>query len=105
MKDKGKGKMRVKDSGCSMRSPLLDCSLCGATVRIWDFRSVPRPSHFSLNNIDMPDTGRKPVLIRGISATSGINGLVAEGAERENVEGRDEAGVGEGKSLSNAKLT
>jgi hypothetical protein len=37
-----------------MRSPSLDCNLCGATVRIWDFRSVPSPSHFSLNNIDMP---------------------------------------------------
>lgn len=103
-KDKGKGKMHVKDSGCSMRSPLLDCNLCGATVRIWDFRSVPRPSHFSLNNIDMPDTGRKPVLVRGISATSGINGLVTEGAERENIEGRDEAGIVEGKSLSNAQV-
>ncbi|KAG2631660.1 hypothetical protein PVAP13_2NG039600 [Panicum virgatum] len=103
-KEKGKGKMRVKDSGCSMRSPLLDCSLCGATVRIWDFKSVPRPSHFSLNNIDMPDTGRKPVLTRGISATSGINGLVAEGAEKENVEGRDEGGTDEQKSVSNAQV-
>ena len=96
--------MRVKDSGCSMRSPLLDCSLCGATVRIWDFKSVPRPSHFSLNNIDMPDTGRKPVLTRGISATSGINGLVAEGGEKENVEGRDEAGTDERKSVSTAQV-
>uniref|UniRef100_K3ZQE7 Uncharacterized protein n=1 Tax=Setaria italica TaxID=4555 RepID=K3ZQE7_SETIT len=103
-KEKGKGKMRVKDSGCSMRSPLLDCSLCGATVRIWDFKSVPRPSHLSLNNIDMPDTGRKPVLTRGISATSGINGLVAEVAEKENVEGRDEAGTDERKSVSNAQV-
>uniref|UniRef100_A0A0E0E7G8 Uncharacterized protein n=1 Tax=Oryza meridionalis TaxID=40149 RepID=A0A0E0E7G8_9ORYZ len=102
-KDKGKGKIRVKDSGCSMRSPLLDCSLCGATVRIWDFRSVPRPSHLSINNIDAPDT-RKGVLTRGISATSGINGWLAEGTERENVEGRGEAGTDEGKSLSNAQV-
>ncbi|KAF0909160.1 hypothetical protein E2562_032209, partial [Oryza meyeriana var. granulata] len=102
-KDKGKGKIRVKDSGCSMRSPLLDCSLCGATVRIWDFRSVRRPSHLSINNSDAPDT-RKAVLTRGISATSGINGWVAEGTERDNVEGRDEAGTDEGKSLSNAQV-
>ncbi|EAZ02787.1 hypothetical protein OsI_24913 [Oryza sativa Indica Group] len=102
-KDKGKGKIRVKDSGCSMRSPLLDCSLCGATVRIWDFRSVPRPSHLSINNIGAPDM-RKGVLTRGISATSGINGWVAEGTERENVEGRGEAGTDEGKSLSNAQV-
>ncbi|CAL5091466.1 unnamed protein product [Urochloa decumbens] len=103
-KEKGKGKMRVKDSGCSMRSPLLDCSLCGATVRIWDFKSVPRPSHLSLNNIVMPDTGRKHVWTRGISAASGINGLVAGGAEKENVEGRDEAGTDERKSVSNAQV-
>ncbi|XP_062188944.1 uncharacterized protein LOC133892274 [Phragmites australis] len=103
-KEKGKGKMRVKDTGCSMRSPLLDCSLCGATARIWDFRSVPRPSHFSLNNFDVPDTGRKPVLTRGISATSGINGGLAEGAERDNVEGRDEASTDDRKSLSNAQV-
>ncbi|XP_062186834.1 uncharacterized protein LOC133890471 isoform X2 [Phragmites australis] len=103
-KEKGKGKMRVKDTGCSMRSPLLDCSLCGATARIWDFRSVPRPSHFSLNNIDVPDTGRNPVLTRGISATSGIIGGLAEGVERDSVEGRDEAGTDEEKSLSNAQV-
>uniref|UniRef100_J3MIL3 non-specific serine/threonine protein kinase n=1 Tax=Oryza brachyantha TaxID=4533 RepID=J3MIL3_ORYBR len=102
-KDKGKGKIRVKDSGCSMRSPLLDCSLCAATVRIWDFRSVPRPSHLSINNSDAPDT-RKGLLTRGISATSGINGWVAEGTEKDNVEGRDEAGTDEGKSLSNAPV-
>jgi hypothetical protein len=96
--------MRIKDTGCSMRSPLLDCNLCGATARIWDFKSVPRPSHFSLSNIDAHETGRKPVLTRGISATSGINGRLAEGAERDNVEGRDEARTDDGKSLSNAQL-
>ncbi|TVU41371.1 hypothetical protein EJB05_14879 [Eragrostis curvula] len=103
-KEKGKAKMRVKDTGCSMRSPLLDCNLCGATARIWDFRSVPRPSHFSLSNIDLPDTGRKPVLTRGISAASGINGGVAEGAEKDNTGGRDEAGTDEGRSLLNAQV-
>ncbi|KAL6880551.1 hypothetical protein ACP4OV_012116 [Aristida adscensionis] len=103
-KEKGKGKTRIKDSGCSMRSPLLDCSLCGATVKIWHFKSVLRPSHLSLDNINAADTERKPVLTCGISATSGINGWVAEGAERENAEGRDEAGTDEGKSLSNAQV-
>lgn len=103
-KDKGKGKLRVKDSGCSMRAPLLDCSLCGATVRIWDFRTVPRPSHLSLGNIDAPDAGTRPLLTRGISATSGINGWVAEGTDRNNVEGRDETCTDERKSLSNAQV-
>ncbi|KAK3124443.1 hypothetical protein QOZ80_7BG0586620 [Eleusine coracana subsp. coracana] len=103
-KEKGKGKMCIKDTGCSMRSPLLDCNLCGATARIWDFRSVPRPSHFSLGNIGAPETGRKPVLTRGVSATSGINGGHVEGAERDNVEDRDEARAYGGKFLSNAQL-
>ncbi|XP_062212621.1 uncharacterized protein LOC133913468 [Phragmites australis] len=100
-KDKGKGKIPLNDSGCSMRSPLLDCSLCGATVRMWDFRSVPRPSHFSPNNIVAPETGRKLTLTRGISAASGINEWVTDGVERGQAEGRDEEATNEGKSLSN----
>ncbi|KAK1643548.1 hypothetical protein QYE76_061353 [Lolium multiflorum] len=100
-KDKGKGKRPLKDSGCSMSSPLLDCSLCGATVRIWDFRSVSRP-HFSPNNIDVPETGKKLTLTRGISAASGINGWVNDGVVRDQAEGRDEAATYEGKLLSNA---
>ncbi|KAJ1293311.1 hypothetical protein BS78_01G058200 [Paspalum vaginatum] len=97
-KDKGKGKLPLRDSGCSMRSPLLDCSLCGATVRMWDFRPVLRPFRFSPNNIDVPETGRK--LTRGISAASGINEWVTVGVERGQDEGRDEAATNEGKSLS-----
>ncbi|KAL6636800.1 hypothetical protein ACP70R_024372 [Stipagrostis hirtigluma subsp. patula] len=100
-KDKGKGKVPLNDSGCSMRSPLLDCSLCGATVRMWDFRSVLRPSRFSPNNIDAPETGRKLTLTRGVSAASGINEWVTHGLERGQAEGHDDAATNEGKSLSN----
>ncbi|KAK3145873.1 hypothetical protein QOZ80_3BG0258600 [Eleusine coracana subsp. coracana] len=100
-KDKGKGKMPLNDSGCSMRSPLLDCSLCGATVRMLDFRSVLRPSRFSPNNIDAPETGRKLTLTRGISAASGINEWATDGVQRGQAEGRDEAATNEVKSLSN----
>lgn len=99
-KDKGKGKLPLRDSGCSMRSPLLDCSLCGATVRMWDFRPVLRPSRLSPNNIDVPETGRKLTMTRGISAASGINEWVTDGVERGQVEGRDEAATNDGKSLS-----
>ncbi|XP_039827894.1 uncharacterized protein LOC120689615 isoform X2 [Panicum virgatum] len=97
-KDKGKGKLPLRDSGCSMRSPLLDCSLCGATVRMWDFRPVLRPSRLSPNNIDVPETGRKLTLICGISAASGINEWLTDGVERGQEEGRDEAATNEGKS-------
>ncbi|CAL4927699.1 unnamed protein product [Urochloa decumbens] len=99
-KDKGKGKLPLGDSGCSMRSPLLDCILCGATVKMWDFRAVLRPSRFSPNNIDVPETGRRLALTRGISAASGINEWVTDGVERDQDEGRDEAATNEGKSLS-----
>lgn len=103
-RDKGKGKMLVQESRSnSMRSPLLDCSLCGATVRIWDFRTVPRPSRFGPSNVDNPDVSKK--LTRGVSATSAINGWVSTEVERDQIEGRDEAATtGEGKSLSNAEV-
>ncbi|TVU44719.1 hypothetical protein EJB05_04170 [Eragrostis curvula] len=104
-KDKGKGKMPLNDSGCSMRSPLLDCSLCGATVRMLDFRSVLRPSRFSPNNIDAPETGRKPTLTRGISAASGINEWATDGVERGQAEGRDEAATNEGRFGVDLNLT
>ncbi|GFP78704.1 nuclear-interacting partner of alk [Phtheirospermum japonicum] len=77
------------------RSPLLDCSLCGATVRIWDFLTVSRPASFVPNSTDVPETGKKMVLTRGVSAASGI------GMEKDQAEDHDEAATGEGKSLSN----
>ncbi|KAJ1702710.1 hypothetical protein LUZ63_002489 [Rhynchospora breviuscula] len=103
-RDKGKGKMQIQESRSnSMRSPLLDCSLCGATVRISDFRTVSRPSRFGPNNIDNVDVSKK--LTRGVSAASGINGWVSAEAERDQIEDRDEAAnTGEGKSLSNAEV-
>ncbi|KAL1563802.1 hypothetical protein AAHA92_06226 [Salvia divinorum] len=83
------------------RSPLLDCSLCGATVRLWDFVTVPRPSSFVPSSTDGPGTNKK-MLTRGISAASGISGWVAaDGMEKEQAEDHDEAATGEGKSLSN----
>uniref|UniRef100_A0A1D1YL68 NIPA-like protein n=1 Tax=Anthurium amnicola TaxID=1678845 RepID=A0A1D1YL68_9ARAE len=104
MKDTGKKKMPVSETRWNSRSPLLDCSVCGATVRILDFLTVPRPSRFGSNNIDTPETSKKLVLTRGISAASGISGWVAtEGMEKDQTEDRDEAATtDEGKSLSNA---
>lgn len=90
------------NSKSESRSPLLDCSLCGATVRIWDFITVSRPSSFVPNSTDVPETSKKMVLTRGISAASGISGWVAaDGMEKEQAEDHDEAATGEGKSLSN----
>ncbi|GKA49491.1 zinc finger, C3HC [Tanacetum coccineum] len=88
------------------RSPLLDCSLCGATVRILDFIRVNRPARFAPNSIDVPETSKKMALTRGVSAASGISGWVADGGgEKEQTEDIDEAATtGEGKSMSNIRV-
>ncbi|XP_074582481.1 uncharacterized protein LOC141838799 [Curcuma longa] len=101
-KDKGKGKASIEEPKYSTRSPLLDCSLCGATVRIWDFCTVPRPARFGANNTDTPDAGKKLTLTRGTSAASGVNGsAAADVMEKEHIEERDEAAMADdGKSQS-----
>lgn len=101
-KDYGINEVIGTNSKSVSRSPLLDCSLCGGTVRIWDFLTVPRPSSFVPNCSDVPETSKKMVLTRGISAASGISGWVAaDGMEKVQAEDPDEAATGEGKSLSN----
>ncbi|KAL0328376.1 UNVERIFIED_CONTAM: hypothetical protein Scaly_2270200 [Sesamum calycinum] len=100
-KDCGINEVTGTSSKSVSRSPLLDCSLCGATVRIWDFLTVSRPASFVPSGTDVPETSKK-VLTRGISAASGISGWVAaDGMEKEQGEDHDEAATGEGKSLSN----
>ncbi|KAK9088434.1 hypothetical protein Scep_027516 [Stephania cephalantha] len=98
-KENGKKKLVVSESRCESRSPMLDCSLCGTTVRIWDFITIPRPAQFAPNNMDTPEVSKKMVLTRGASAASGISGWVADGANKEQIEGRDEAATDEVKSL------
>lgn len=93
------------ESRCESRSPLLDCSLCGATVRIWDFLTVPRPARFAPNSIDIPDTSKKMALTRGASAASGVSGWVADDMEKEQTEDRDEvATTNEGKLHPNTDV-
>ena len=98
--------MLAVESRCESRSPLLDCSLCGATVRIWDFLTVPRPARFAPNSIDIPDTSKKMALTRGASAASGVSGWVAaDDMEKEQTEDRDEvATTNEGKLLPNTDV-
>lgn len=79
---------RVPTSKFESRSPLLDCSLCGATVRILDFIHVNRPTRIAPTNVDVPETSKKMGITRGVSAASGINGWVAE---KEQIEDIDEA--------------
>ena len=90
-KDTGKSKVLAKESRSDFRSPLLDCSLCGAMVGIMDFLTVPRPARFSSNDIGIPDTSKKMTLTRGVSAASGISGWVAaDDAEKDQTEDRAE---------------
>ncbi|KAM7252777.1 hypothetical protein ACFE04_011412 [Oxalis oulophora] len=88
-KDTGKNKLLAVDSRSELGSSLLDCSLCGATVRISDFSTVLRPTRFAPNNVDIPS--KSVGLTRGASAASGINGWVAaDDPEKEQAEDRDE---------------
>ncbi|XP_065877620.1 uncharacterized protein [Euphorbia lathyris] len=105
-KDNGKSKLLAIESRYDSRSPLLDCSLCGATVRILDFLTFPRPARFASNNIDMPDVSKKMALTRGVSAASGISGWVAaDDTEKEHTEDREEvATTDKGKLLQSADV-
>ncbi|GLU22631.1 hypothetical protein SLE2022_386930 [Rubroshorea leprosula] len=100
-KDNGKNKELVMESRPEFRLPLLDCSLCGATVRVLDFLTVPQPSRFAPSNIDIPGASKKMGLTRGVSAASGISGWVAaDDLEKEQAEDRDEvATTDKGKSM------
>ncbi|KAJ0018482.1 hypothetical protein Pint_10961 [Pistacia integerrima] len=105
-RDTGKNKILAVESRREYRSPLLDCTLCGATVRISDFVTVPQPARFTSNNIDIPDTSKKMGLTRGVSAASGISGWVAaDDPEKEQTEDRDEvATTDERKLLQNTEF-
>ncbi|KAG7646616.1 Zinc finger C3HC-like [Arabidopsis thaliana x Arabidopsis arenosa] len=74
------------------RIPLLDCSLCGVTVRICDFMTTSRPVPFAAINANLPETSKKMGVTHGTSATSGINGWFAnEGMGQQQNEDVDEA--------------
>uniref|UniRef100_A0A0C9S5D3 TSA: Wollemia nobilis Ref_Wollemi_Transcript_12909_3387 transcribed RNA sequence n=1 Tax=Wollemia nobilis TaxID=56998 RepID=A0A0C9S5D3_9CONI len=101
-----KKKISISESRCSPASAVLDCSLCGATVRICSFVTVHRPSRFVSSLNEPPESSKKLVLTRGISAASGIDGwCTVDTMGRENLEGRDEAEEAvEGKSHSNVGM-
>ncbi|GMP66316.1 hypothetical protein CsSME_00026721 [Camellia sinensis var. sinensis] len=105
-KDSGKNKVLGPKSKCESRSPLLDCSLCGATVRIWDFQTVSRPARYGPSSIDIPETSKKMALTRGVSAASGISGWVAaDGMDKEQTEDDDGTGTADDrKSQSNVRV-
>ncbi|XP_074311236.1 uncharacterized protein LOC141647093 [Silene latifolia] len=105
-KDSCKNEVMGPESKCESRSPLLDCSLCGATVRIWDFLTVSRPARVTPNGVDIPETSKKLALTRGVSAASGISGWVGTNyMEKEQNDFHDEAATtDEGKLMSNAAM-
>ncbi|BAT93295.1 uncharacterized protein HKW66_Vig0206860 [Vigna angularis] len=100
-KDTGDNDVLGSEFNCESRSPLLDCSLCGVTVRVWDFLTAPRPVHLTPCGIDTPQTSKKIASTRGISAASGINEWAAtDGVEKERTGDRDEATTSEKKLVS-----
>ncbi|TKY49334.1 NIPA protein [Spatholobus suberectus] len=103
-KDTGDNDVLGSEFNCESRSPLLDCSLCGATVRVWDFLTAPRPVHLTPCGIDTPQTSKKIASTRGISAASGINEwAAADGVEKERTGDRDEATTSDKRQLVSNK--
>ena len=60
------------ESQHNLSTAVLDCSLCGVTVRLWDFVTAPRPSCVLSSGNDLPETRKMLLLTRGVSAASGI---------------------------------
>ncbi|KAF1001754.1 uncharacterized protein LOC141703480 [Apium graveolens] len=102
----GSSKLKVMGlkSKCESRSPLLDCSLCGATVRVLDFLTVARPAPIVPSIAAIPETSKKMELTHGVSAASGISGWAAtNGMEKEQNEDHGDAAItDQGKLLSSA---
>lgn len=88
-KDTGKKKLSIPDTCSNSKIPLLDCSLCGATVKILNFVMLPRPTIFSVNIVS--EISKKVPLTHGISATSGVGErAAAEGIDKERMDDRYE---------------
>ncbi|KAF7822514.1 NIPA-like protein [Senna tora] len=99
-KDTGGNEVPGSEFNCESRSPLLDCSLCGATVRVWDFLTVTRPVHFAPCSVDTPQLSKKMASTRGISAASGINEwAAADDVEKEHTDDHDEAATSDKRQL------
>ncbi|KAE9585079.1 hypothetical protein Lal_00017930 [Lupinus albus] len=85
---------------CESRSPLLDCNFCGATVRVWEFLTVPRPAHLAPCGTDTSQTSKKMASTRGISAASGINEwTTTDGVEKECAGNHDDATTSDKRKL------
>ncbi|KAG0466140.1 hypothetical protein HPP92_017720 [Vanilla planifolia] len=101
-KNHGKEKL-VLESRCNLSSLLLDCSLCGVTVRVSDFLTIPRQAQYGLMNNGDSGTFKKLVQTHGTSAASGINGCLGEDGLEDQQENRDETATTDfRKSSSNA---
>ncbi|KAK7243962.1 hypothetical protein RIF29_38777 [Crotalaria pallida] len=99
-KDTADNDVLGSEFNCESRSPLLDCSLCGATVRVWEFLTVPRPVNLAPCGVDTPQTSKKMASTRGISAASGINEwAAADGVEKEPTGDRDDATTSDKRQL------
>lgn len=107
-RDITKKNIPTSESRYNLASVVLDCSLCGATVGLGNFVTAPRPSRALSSGNDLPETSKKLVLTRGVSAASGIGWCAIDAKDRENLEGRDEAEEGattvDGKSHSNVGM-
>ncbi|XP_028761015.1 uncharacterized protein LOC114719660 isoform X2 [Neltuma alba] len=103
-KDTGGNEVLGSEFNSESRTPLLDCSLCGTTVRVWDFLTVPCPVHLAPCSADTPQLSKKMTSTRGLSAASGINEWVAaDGVEKECSDDHDEAATPDKRQLVSNK--
>ncbi|XP_054815572.1 uncharacterized protein LOC129315686 isoform X2 [Prosopis cineraria] len=103
-KDTGGIEVMGSEFNCESTSPLLDCSLCGTTVRVWDFLTVPRPVHLAPCSAVALQMSKKVTSTQGVSAASGINEwIAADGVEKECTDGHDEATTPEKRQLASNK--
>ncbi|OIW11637.1 hypothetical protein TanjilG_24843 [Lupinus angustifolius] len=103
-KDTGDNDVLGSEFNCESRSPLLDCSFCGATVRVWEFLTVPRPAHLAPCGTDTPQTSKKVASTRGISAASGINEwATTDGVEKDRTGNHDDATTSDTRKLVSNK--
>eukprot|EP00249_Psilotum_nudum_P024677 c29259_g2_i1 orf=1-2220(-) len=98
--------MFFPESRCNPASAVLDCSLCEASIGLWNFEAVARPSSLSSYTLaETPEPRQKygETSVRGVSAASGIDGWCAikvpvKGKAELREEAGDIATTGEQKS-------
>lgn len=103
------GHMMESDLKCGPASAVLDCSLCGASVGLWNYTTVVRPSPLMPpGSLELPEPPQKYIgaPVHGASAASVVEGWHMVEMPSKEKDLREEAGdatvVGEQKLSSHS---